>query len=547
MLIITILTLAIIALLCATSLYVISENTSSTMQASSWQLSLTGSETGIDLAIRALNTNVWTGWNSVALPAGSPLPTVEPTAYANASPAPTGPPDSTHYLYLPSTSTLSNLTVSNTEGASAVSSWVTIDTGGMDPAQDTNGKQWYRVRSTGQAAVSGPARASGNRLDNSLRNTIGLIFNRKGGTFKGPTRTVEVILQPLASGGWVRGITLNNKFVISGSGVIDSFDSGNSLYSTNGMYDFTHHLTRGDVGTADSSGAGISGGAHLYGSLAFSGPAVSGANQTTVSGTISSPFNPTIPGTVDPHTINGNSGQYAWSNTLPLVNDTWGPNVSINLTGGNALPKNSSGATVNSVTATSTDPAAPTLVIITGDFVSSDSSKAFTVNKDPANTDPNTFNHIVIWVKGKYTTSGSGLVNQAAGTKVTWIVDNDITTSGNAYSNSGAGSRAANTLFVQPSGTYNAATGTWSNTHKITISGTADWIGQIDAPSASVVVSGGGSLVGALVADNLNISGGSGLHYDEALKTGGASLALGNYAFASWFEDNSAPARKIYY
>ena len=52
--------------------------------------------------------------------------------------------------------------------------------------------------------------------------------------------------------------------------------------------------------------------------------------------------------------------------------------------------------------------------------------------------------------------------------------------------------------------------------------------------------------MGALIADNLNVSGGSGFHYDEALKTGG-SLTLGNYAFASWFEDNSAPARKIYY
>jgi hypothetical protein len=88
--------------------------------------------------------------------------------------------------------------------------------------------------------------------------------------------------------------------------------------------------------------------------------------------------------------------------------------------------------------------------------------------------------------------------------------------------------------------------GSWPSAHKVTISGTADWIGQINAPSATVVVSGGGSVVGALIADNLNVSGGSGFHYDEALKTGG-SLTLGNYAFASWFEDNSAPARKIYY
>jgi len=537
----TVLTLTIIALLCATSLYVTSQNTNSTMQASSWQLSLTGSETGIDLAIRALNTNVWTGWTTVSLANASSLPVVEPTPFAGASPVPTAPPDNSHYLYLPSNSTYSNLTVSNTEGATSVSSWVTIDTAGMDPLQDANGQQWYRVRATGQAAVSGPARASGNRLDNSLRNTIGLVFNRKGGTFKGPTRTVEVILQPLASGGWVRGITLNSKFIISGSGIIDSFNSSNSLYSNNGVYDVTKHLAHGDVGTAHSSGSGISGGAHLYGALAFSGPAVAGANNTTVSGNISSPFNPTFPATYDPVVKPGNSG-YTWTNTLPVVNDNWsGGGVATNLTGGNSLPKDSSNNVITSVTATSTDPTAPTLVIISSGFTVA-GGQSFTVNS--ANNDPNNPNYMVIWVKGKYTTSGSGIVNQAANTKVTWIVDNDITTSGNSYSNAGT-NHAGNTLFVQPSGTQNAD-GTWPLAHKITISGTADWIGQISAPSASVVISGGGSVVGALIADNANISGGSGFHYDEALK-GGSSLALGNYAFASWFEDNSAPKRGIYY
>jgi hypothetical protein len=41
-----------------------------------------------------------------------------------------------------------------------------------------------------------------------------------------------------------------------------------------------------------------------------------------------------------------------------------------------------------------------------------------------------------------------------------------------------------------------------------------------------------------VIANTLNLSGGSGLHYDEALNTNGASSAIGNYAFASWFEDN---------
>ena len=181
-------------------------------------LSLTGSETGIDLAIRALNvsqnapdqTNAWAGWKNVSLPTGLAFADDRADSVRqNPAPTPTGP-DKRRITFtcLPS-STLSSLTVTNTEGAPLVSSWVTIDTGGtksdgtpfMPSSADTNDQQWYRVRSTGQAAVSGPARASGNRLDNSLRNTIGLVFNRKSGTFKGATRTVEVILQPLAGGG----------------------------------------------------------------------------------------------------------------------------------------------------------------------------------------------------------------------------------------------------------------------------------------------------------------------------------------------------------
>jgi len=542
-LIITILTLTILAFLCATSLYVASQNLNAGMQTSSWQQSLSGSETGIDLAIRALNisstspSTAWAGWRTGSLPSGTSLPTSEPTV--SASPVPTAPPDSTHYNYLPSTNSNASLTVTNTEGATSVATWVTIDTAGMLPSQDTNGKQWYRVRATGQTAVSGPARVSGNRLDNSLRNTIGLLLNRKGGTFLGPTRTVEVILQPLSSGGWLRAITLSTKLTISGSGIVDSFDSSSAMYSTNGQYDLAHHLTHGDVGTASSSGSAISGSAHLFGSLAYSGPAVSGANATTVSGSITTPFNPTIPGTLDPVVKSGNSG-WTWSNVTPQVNANWGPNMTTTYAMSNGLPKDSNNNVLTSVTATSTDPTAPTFFIFNSDFTVS-GGHTFTVNS--TSTDPNNPNYIVIWVKGKFTTSGTGILNQSLGSHVVWIVDNDITTSGDSYMNPGG--YAKNTAFVQVSGAANPD-GTFPQSHKVTVSGSGNFIAQVDAPNSTMVVSGGGYLVGAAIAGNLTVSGGSGFHYDEAL-SGAVSASLGNYAFASWFEDNSAPGRGINY
>ena len=71
-------------------------------------------------------------------------------------------------------------------------------------------------------------------------------------------------------------------------------------------------------------------------------------------------------------------------------------------------------------------------------------------------------------------------------------------------------------------------------------------LGIVNAPGYDATISGSGSYIGALIADTLTISGSASFHYDEALSDG-ASSAVGNYSFASWFEDNSDPARLIAY
>jgi hypothetical protein len=73
--------------------------------------------------------------------------------------------------------------------------------------------------------------------------------------------------------------------------------------------------------------------------------------------------------------------------------------------------------------------------------------------------------------------------------------------------------------------------------HKVTDSGSATLVAVVDAPGFDVTISGSGAISGSLIANSLNISGGASLHYDEALNTNGSSSAIGNYAFASWFED----------
>jgi Tfp pilus assembly protein PilX len=48
-------TITILTLICATSLYVASQNTNAGMQTASWQQALSGAESAADLAFNALN------------------------------------------------------------------------------------------------------------------------------------------------------------------------------------------------------------------------------------------------------------------------------------------------------------------------------------------------------------------------------------------------------------------------------------------------------------------------------------------------------------
>src|SRR4029077_4044863 len=106
-LIIALMTITIMTMICATSLFITSQNTSTGVQTAAWQQSLTGAEMGIDVAIRALNqsgtssANPWTTWKTVSTalptpaPSGSPVQgfTYEPTSGTAIPSSTTTPPD----------------------------------------------------------------------------------------------------------------------------------------------------------------------------------------------------------------------------------------------------------------------------------------------------------------------------------------------------------------------------------------------------------------------------------------------------------------------
>jgi hypothetical protein len=523
----SLLTITILTLICATSLYIASQNSTAGVQTAAWQQSLTASESGVDAAVRALNTGVWTNWRTVST---ATLPTTEPASGTGSSAS--AKPTSSQYNFLPSSSLSLNM---QGEGVTSVSAWVTIDTAGG--LSDSNGA-WYRIRSTGQSTVQSNSvlkRVSNNRLDSDLRNTITMNFNRKGGSNLGPARTIEVIMQPIPQGGSAKGITLANWLQMTGGGSADSFSSPNGQWSL-AYRDTSYPLMVAEGATGGSAKFANTGQTYVYGGVAYSGTAPTNVNAAgpppDVMGQVSTPANVNLPTPTDPSPISGQSGHYTWTYQNPWsgVTSNYTFNSSTTYTGGGGLPKDSQNNTVTSITANGTA-ASPGLIIISGDFTCPGGS-TFTINPTTTGNPPvaNPSNsYVVIWAKGKFTTSGSGIVQQVAGTNVTWIVDKDITTSGSSYNNQNG--TASSTSFV----------GIGNN--KFTDSGSGTFTGTVNAPGYDGTISGSGDYTGAFAGSTLTISGSGSFHYDESL-SGGGSPAIGNYAFASWFEDNSDPTHK---
>jgi len=512
------LTITILALICATSLYITSQNATSDMQTASWQQSLTAAESGVDAAIRALNNKNWTNWISVNQNA-TDLPTTEPVP--SPSPSASAAPDSSHYNILPSSALTLNM---QGEGATSVSAWVTVDQAGMSTAQDTNGLQWYRIRSPGISGAPGPPHVPNQKLDNDLRK-ISLHFDRKGGgaiSTPRASRTIEVIAQPVATGIGSRGIISRKTFLMSGNGFIDSFDSSNPLYSTNGQYVQGKRESHGDVGILDSTGSNLANGTYLYGSLTYSGPAVQ--NTQHVQGAISTPFNVNVPQVSAPNWVSG-----SYSTALPP-----GQGNVITIRGDpNASPP----------TGTPTNPLRYQVssIVLSGQQTISIKSPVDPVTNQPL---PG-YDNVQIWITGadgatnSLSTSGNNAgITLDSNASVKFYVQGNISLTGQSIVN-GSG-LAANLLIY-------GVTPTDGSTLTAYIAGQGNFIGVLDAPEFNTTFAGNGDIMGAVIGRTVTISGNGSLHYDQALSQLVQSLEPPAYAFASWFEDNSDPARSIVY
>jgi hypothetical protein len=487
-------TITILTMICATSLYVASQNTNAGMQTASWQQALSGAESAVDQAFNALNlsaagtSGAWTNWKKVNN--SLPYPPTKPSGGSSVSVNANPPTNGNYYYLIPS----DIIFQSGVEGNNSVSSWVTIDTAGTGLAQSGT-QQWYRVRATGRAGAPGPKRVSNQRLDNDLRK-LSLIFDRTaGGAISSPvaSRTIEVIAmapQKLLA----YGILMRNSINLQGSVNlgIDSFDSTDPNKSTNGQYDSTKAQSHGNVATVNSTGSNLNN-KSVDGSLAYSGPTIPGIGGVT--GTISTPFNASVADTSDP----AGSPSSTYSGVPP------------------GMSLSASGTKIN-----------PTLVKINGDFTLN--SGAFSVVNGSNNGGAV---YITIWVTGQFQMSGgsSGSITQGPNVYVTWVVDGNITAAGGTATNQNG--TAPYTTFI----------GVGTGGTAVSIGGNSNFIAALNAPGYDITIGGTGSLIGSVTGNSLTMIGNSSIHYDEALSAS-ANSTIGTYVVASWFEDNSGPANR---
>jgi hypothetical protein len=419
-----------------------------------WVQASHAAEAGAELALLSAQKDSWVadGWGSAPGAPGAP-------AVVNAFPLSTGVP-----------------------GVGPVSANVSVERILMGTVR------WLRIRSTGEADVSGGALADVDTRDVILRK-LSLRRDRTTGTSVATprsTRTVEILAEPATRSPFQRAILTDQKITMSSSTSVDSFDSADPAKSTGGLYDIIKRQWGGNVGMNNTMGSSNLGSAFIYGDLSYSGTAPS--NTANVQGVVSSQFtDPVLPVTAP---------NWTTFNAYPTIIGT-----SMTLTGGTeASPARYKVSSVN----------------VPG-------GKVLTL----APHAPGAESYIEIWVTGKLTTSSSGYIAQQPGVHVIYHVEGDVSVTSASFTNQT--NLAANNLI-------NVTTPPVGVTRKVAVSGSGNFIGAINSPGAVVTVSSGASLSGAIIGKTMAISGGSSVHYDAALKRITGNVSIGSYRVRSWVE-----------
>jgi hypothetical protein len=255
----TVLTIAILSILGAEVLRVVSIKHQNALQTATWQEALLAAESGIDLGIIELRKSLypapnhaWENWNNV-------------------------PGDGVVSYGL---STIANAGIAGTP--------MTIESNVDAPGallDHTNGWQYYRIRTIGTMPISGSARTTDNKQDGRLRKlslrwerfTNGVLTSH---AVSAPQvcRRAEAIVRPVSSFAQA-AMSVGTMDLTNQNIVIDSYDSRDPSKSTNGLYDVAKRQENGDIAT--DGNLIEAGNAHIYGDVATNSGTVSGVANIT--------------------------------------------------------------------------------------------------------------------------------------------------------------------------------------------------------------------------------------------------------------------------
>lgn len=467
-LITTVILVALMSMMTAATLYRVSSRYAATYQSVCWNEAMSSAEGGADLALVALN-------NSLSDPS---------TAWAGWTPS-----DASTFpkTYIPA------IADHGGEGNTKVFTKIVVDTG--------VGGGWIRVRSMGVAEL--PSRSS-NGLETAVTDTNGLKNHRSvlrkprfisdvtGGRLHLPqvTRTVEVLAAPALSYPYMRPLTTRGSITMNGGAWTDSFNSTDPAHSTNTQYDFSKHLSHGDIATNSSGNLTDLNNCYVYGNASSNGGAI--GDPSNVQGVVTNNFQTTIADIPDP--------VFASVEMTPTTISNPGSNVT--LVGGTAAsPKNYK---LNQLTV---------------------SGSVGVILAPPA---PGVESYLNIWVTGKVALTGNAYILQQPGVHVTFYGDDDMKFTGNGYMNQNSVASTLQLFGVSPK--------SGGSNHSLQVGGNGDFIGVINAPAYDVTINGNGALVGTVIGKTATITGGGGFHYDEALGSLPSPVAS-SYQYVSWVED----------
>ena len=485
----TVLVITILSLAAAELLHIISSKYNATLHTATWQESLLGAESGVDLALRELRKSLFPGANQ---------------AWQNWT---TTPGDGVTSYGL---ATIPNAGLAGTEMRIKVN----VDA----PAQlkePSNGWQHYRIRAIGTMPITGVPRASDNKQDTLLRK-FSLLRERFAGTalasniFDGPqaSRRVEAVVRPKSAFDQaivsVGALNLLNHNII-----IDSYDSRDASKSTvdpkgqdgilgtaddgkgPGLYDLAKRQRNGHIAT---NGTVLNAGnAYVYGDVSTNSGTVSGV--TNVTGVQRNDF---------------------YQEPIPVGAPSWYGTSSIN-----PSPSTASGNTT--IAANATQGSISSRYVLSAINLDGNQRLDLTGAADGSRT------FVEIYVTGDITAVGLSEIVVHPGVEAIIYFAGNVNVQGNGIVNKN--NKPGNLLMYGITPTDTTVTKT------VQLGGNGLLSAAVYAPDYAVTINNGGtkgSVFGSFVGKSVTMDGVTDLHYDEALASGGR---ITDYKIVSWFED----------